>query len=70
MAQIKPTCKAENRDTPVENKGVDPKAGRKGWDEQGIGMDTHTLLILCVKQTTDGDLLYYTGSPTQYPAGS
>ena len=33
MVQIKPTYKAENRDTDVENKGMDTKTGKKGWED-------------------------------------
>ena len=57
MVQIKPTCQAENRDTGVENKGMDTKTGKKGWDEWGTGIDMYALLILCIKQTINGNLL-------------
>ena len=37
--------------------------GRRNWE---IGIDTYTLLILCIKQTTNENLLYSTGNSTQY----
>ena len=63
MVQIKPTYKAENRDTDVENKGMDTKTGKKGWDEWGMGIDIYTLLILCIKQTINGNLLPWFPKP-------
>ena len=36
--------------------------GGKGWGRRNweTGIDTYTLLILCIKQTTDGNILYST----------
>ena len=44
-------CKTE-RDTDVENKHIDTKEGKGGWDELefGIGIYINTLLTLCIKQ--------------------
>ena len=44
----------------VENKYIDTKKGK------GIGIAIYTLLILCIKQITNEDLLYSTGNSTQY----
>ena len=39
-----------NRITDVENKCMDTKReGRGGWRNWEIGIDTHPLLILCIK---------------------
>ena len=48
----------------VENKCMDNKV--KGWGGRNweIGIDMYTLLILCIKWTTEGNILYSTGSST------
>ena len=52
-----------NRDTDVENKRVDTKwAAGVNWD---TGIDVYTVLTLCIKQTTNENLLRSTGNPTQ-----
>ena len=40
--------------------------GGKGWGGRNweIGVDTYTVLILCIKQTTEGNILYSTGNST------
>ena len=43
----------------VENKYIDTKKGK------GIGIAIYTLLILCIKQITNEDLLYSTGNSIQ-----
>ena len=50
----------QNRDTDVENKRMDTKGGKQGWGGDGmnweIGTDIYTLI--CIKQTTNKNLLY------------
>ena len=56
-----------NRDTNVwtqEGKAVGWGEGRWWWDEWEIGIDMYTLI--CIKWTTNKDLLYSTGKSTQY----
>lgn len=53
MVQIKPTCKAENRDSDVKNRGTDAKKGARrkeglGW--MGGGTDMCTPLMLCMNR--------------------
>ena len=38
------------------------EAGGRSWE---TGVDTYTLLILCIKSTMSKDLLYSTGNSTQ-----
>ena len=58
-----PVCRAEIRDTEVENKRMDTKGGKRqggGWGggvlNWAIGIDMYTLM--CIKLKTNKDLLY------------
>ena len=53
-----PICKAEI-DTNVEIP--QGKEGGKNWETE---IDTYTLLILCVKETTNENIPYITGNST------
>ena len=55
---------SRNRDTEIENKCMIPR-GRDGmgWE---TGIDTYTLLILCIKYIANERVLYSTGNSTQY----
>ena len=57
---------SRNRDTDVENRHMDTKEekgeGGMNWE---IGTDIYTLLILCIKQITNENLLYSPGNCTQ-----
>ena len=53
-----PICKAEI-DTNVEIP--QGKEGGKNWETE---IDTYTLLILCVKETTNENIPYSTGNST------
>ena len=54
---------SRNRDTDVENKRMDTRAGGGGAGNWGIGSDIYT--ILRIKQITNENLLYSTGNSTQ-----
>ena len=53
---------AKQKQTHVENKCMDTKWDGMNWE---TGIDVHTLLILCIKQMTDENLLYRLMNPTQ-----
>ena len=57
---------SRNRNTDVENKLTVTKGGSGGGMNWEIGSDIYTLLILCIKQITNQNLLYSTGNYTQY----
>ena len=54
---------SRNRDTDVENKLIEMKGEREGVVNWEIGTDIYTLL--CIKQKTNENLLYITGTSTQ-----
>ena len=54
----------------VENRHIDTKGNgddRMNWE---IGIDTYTLLTLCIKQIIIENLLYSTGNSTQSSVGT
>ena len=53
-----------NRDTDVENKGMDTKGEGDGWDELEE-WDCHIYTLLCIKQITNENLLNSTGNSVQ-----
>ena len=57
---------SRNRDTDIENKCMDIR-GKRWWDELEIGIDIYTLLILCMKQINNENMLHSTGNSTQCP---
>ena len=60
----KPSPRNRHKDT--ENKCIDTSRAKMGsrmnWE---IGIDIYTLLILCIKQTTNENLLYSSENPIQ-----
>ena len=55
----------KNRNTDSENKYLDIKRERGSGKDWEIGMGTYTLLILCMKETTNEKLSYSTGNSPQ-----
>ena len=58
---------SRNTDTVVENKLTDTKGGRVGGMNWEIGIDIYTLLIPCIKEIANENLLYSTGNSIQCP---
>lgn len=58
---VQTVCKAET-ETQVENKRMDTKVGNGSEMNWETGTDICTLLILCIKQMTNENLLYSTGT--------
>ena len=55
---------SRNRETDAQNKYIDSKGGKWKWDELGDWINLYTLLILCIKQITNENLLNSTGNST------
>ena len=53
-------CKQKQRQRHMDTKG-ERRGGGRNWE---IGIDTYTLLILCIKQTTNENIMYSTGNST------
>ena len=54
--------KSGNRDTGMEKKCMDTKGERGGENKQEIGFDVYALWILGIKQITNENTMYSTGT--------
>ena len=56
------SCKAETETQTQRTNVWIPRGKRSGGRNWQTGIDTYTLLILCIKWTTDGNMLYSSGN--------